>query len=93
MTEQRIPAPDDLRTLLMKMGPDAYALAWVAPGTDLFDRAETEPPSWARAGSTVPGSITGALPSRRSPGERRRRCTAGCNSTTDKGSWRSSAMI
>ncbi|MET8406358.1 hypothetical protein [Streptomyces sp900116325] len=55
MAEQRIPLPDDLRTLLMKMGPDAYALAWVTPGTDPLDRAETEPPVVGESGADRPG--------------------------------------
>ncbi|MFE1782129.1 hypothetical protein ACFW9F_05960 [Streptomyces sp. NPDC059506] len=49
MSEQRTPPPDDFRTWLAERDQNAYALAWVAEGSEPTIWAETEAP---RAGET-----------------------------------------
>lgn len=55
MSEQHTPPPGDLRTWLSEMGPDVYALAWVAPESDPAEWA-TPAPTLGETGVARPGA-------------------------------------
>jgi hypothetical protein len=52
MSEQPVPLTEDLPAWLRDLGPDAYALAWVTPGTDPL--GETGAPAVGQAGAARP---------------------------------------
>lgn len=56
MSEQHAPLPDDFRTWLTERGEDAYALAWVAAGSEPPGWAETEAPRVGETGIARTGA-------------------------------------
>src|SRR5690606_24301766 len=60
MSEQHAPLPDDFRPWLAERGEDAYALAWVAEGSEPTGWAESEVPRVGETGI----ARTGADPTR-----------------------------
>lgn len=56
MSEQHAPFPDDFHTWLTERGGDAYALAWVAAGSDPTGWAATEAPRVGESGIARAGS-------------------------------------
>lgn len=56
MSEQHAPLSDDFRTWLTERGEDAYALVWVADGTEPAGWAETEAPRVGESGIARAGA-------------------------------------
>jgi hypothetical protein len=56
MTEQHAPALDDFHTWVTGLGPDAYALAWVADEGSPAGWERAEPPSLGKTGIDRPGA-------------------------------------
>jgi hypothetical protein len=56
MSEQHAPLPDEFRTWLAERGEDAYALVWVAEGSEPTGWAETEAPRVGETGIARSGA-------------------------------------
>ncbi|RNF81146.1 hypothetical protein [Streptomyces botrytidirepellens] len=56
MSEQHTPLPNEFHTWLAERGQDAYALVWVAEGSEPTGWAETEAPRVGETGIARPGA-------------------------------------
>jgi hypothetical protein len=56
MSEQHTPAPDDFHTWVTGLGPDSYALAWVADKDSPAAWERAEPPALGKTGIDRPGA-------------------------------------